>query len=124
MVLYVWHVGITVIIACCVCVWEVLRTGNPQCLFYSNLGSSFRNIYKGLKYSAYQIEQMWEFTLRWKSPGICLKPPNTHTLTDTLHLHSLESPQSLPLHNNRAVMSLYCIQINRSFYQLLISFFL
>ncbi len=64
-----------------------------------------------------QIEQMWEFRHRWKSPGIHLKPIHIHT--HTLHLHSLESPQSQPLDNNGAVMSLYCIEITWSFYQVM-----
>ena len=98
----------------CVCVGEVLRTGNPQCLFDSNLDrSSLRNIYKSLETcnSAYQIEQKLEFRLRWKSPGIGLKSTHTHT-----HFIFIvwNLPRSQPLDNNRAVMSLYCIQITCS----------
>lgn len=67
-------------------------------MFESNLDSSFKNIYKVLKnvIVAISVEQMWEFRLRWKSPGIYLKPPNAYSHTYTQFIFIVWNP---PDHN-------------------------
>lgn len=90
---------------------KVLGAGNPQCMFDSNLHSSFRNIHKALQHVIVHIKTDVEFILG--------NPRLLNEQTHILYMHFILIIWNPPGHSLLTTMEIWwgCIEITGSFYQ-------